>query len=279
MGMKNKDPLEKEWKAFLKREEKTLKGYGNKKEPFLEKKLKTVVPDGLQEKLNTLFLKAFRVILQNGTGVIEKTYPKKKLMAEFKTREYAQKVYATRKNLKAARKTAGGQTIKNVAGAGAEGAVLGLLGIGLPDIPLFLGVIFRSLYTLALHYGIDYEEGEEQELLLDLLTLSLYRGKDFRDLDAAMNRRLFAAAGKDRKKRRGGEAADQNGGVQKACSRESVRRASGALSEELLYMKFLQGIPVAGVIGGIYDGIYLKKITDYAAVKLERRYLLSKMEP
>ena len=39
-------------------------------------------------------------------------------------------------------------------------------------------------------------------------------------------------------------------------------------------MKFLQGIPVAGILGGIYDGIYLKRITDYALLKMERRWLL-----
>lgn len=60
--------------------------------------------------------------------------------------------------------------------------------------------------------------------------------------------------------------------------KQAALKASGALSGELLYMKFLQGIPVAGLIGGLYDGIYMKKVTDYAAVKLERRYLLTKSE-
>lgn len=270
---KKESPLEKEWKAFLRKEENMVKRYGKAKESFWEKKLQAVVPENLQGKLEAVFFKAFKVILQNGTGVIEKTYSKEKLEADFKVREYTQTVSGTRKNLSAARRIAGRQTMKNVAGAGAEGAALGLLGIGLPDIPLFLGVIIRSLYTLALHYGIDYREGKEQELLLELLALSLYMGGDFNELDAQMNRKLFEMAdGKNK-------AAVEPASMEKSHVEDTViRKAAQALSGELLYMKFLQGIPIAGIIGGIYDGIYLKRITDYAGIKMERRYLLSKME-
>lgn len=294
---KKESPIEKEWNAFLKKEESVLRRYGKTKEPFWEKKLQAVVPDNLQEKLESAFIKAFQVILQNGTGIIEKTYSKEKLEAAFKVREYSQIVLYTRKNLTAARRTAGRQTLKNVAGAGAEGAALGLLGIGLPDIPLFLGVIIRSLYTLSLHYGIDYREGKEQELLLELLTLSLHRGEDFKVLDAQMNRKLFERAALKNKAAGKSDAADADTTAEKSDAADSaitagksgaagqshvdeavIRRAAKTLSGELLYLKFLQGIPVAGIIGGIYDGIYLKKITDYAGMKLERRYLLSKMQ-
>lgn len=273
--VKKQNHLEKEWNAFLKREEKVLRRYGRKKEPFLEKKLQAVMPDSLSGKLEEAFLKAFSVILKNGTGVIEKTYAKEKLAAEYKIREYTQTVYGTRRSLTAGKRKAKAQTARNVAGAGAEGAVLGLLGIGLPDIPLFLGVILRSLYMLALNYGIDYEDAAEQELLLDLLALSLCREGNFQEQNAAMNRRLFEMAEADRRRTAGGSQENEKS-CRKSCSPEAVRRAAKALSGELLYMKFLQGVPVVGAVGGIYDGIYLKKITDFAAVKLERRYLLSK---
>ena len=38
-------------------------------------------------------------------------------------------------------------------------------------------------------------------------------------------------------------------------------------------MKFLQGIPIAGAIGGFYDVVYLKNITEYADIKYKRRFL------
>ena len=52
-----------------------------------------------------------------------------------------------------------------------------------------------------------------------------------------------------------------------------MQQASHALSSELLYMKFLQGIPIAGIIGGMYDAVYLKRIADYADMKYKRRFL------
>lgn len=42
---------------------------------------------------------------------------------------------------------------------------------------------------------------------------------------------------------------------------------------KLSYMKFLQGIPIAGIIGGMYDAVYLKRIADYADMKYKRRFL------
>ena len=52
-----------------------------------------------------------------------------------------------------------------------------------------------------------------------------------------------------------------------------MQNTSYALSEELLYLKFVQGVPVVGILGGVSDIIYQKKITDYAALKYKRRFL------
>ena len=40
-----------------------------------------------------------------------------------------------------------------------------------------------------------------------------------------------------------------------------------------MYMKFLQGIPVVGAVGGAYDAVYMKRITEYAELKYRHRYL------
>jgi hypothetical protein len=55
---------------------------------------------------------------------------------------------------------------------------------------------------------------------------------------------------------------------------EAIKSAAGCLSKELLYMKFLQGIPVVGAIGGAYDAIYMKQIMEYAELKYRRRFYL-----
>ena len=58
--------------------------------------------------------------------------------------------------------------------------------------------------------------------------------------------------------------------------KKQIKLTAQALSKELLYMKFLQGIPIAGIIGGAYDAVYMKRITEYAAVKYKKRFLMAK---
>ena len=69
----------------------------------------------------------------------------------------------------------------------------------------------------------------------------------------------------------------QNPGIPAGCHmKEQTARTSSMLSKELLYMKFLQGIPVAGIIGGAYDVVYMKQISEYADLKYHKRFLLGK---
>ena len=42
-------------------------------------------------------------------------------------------------------------------------------------------------------------------------------------------------------------------------------------------MKFLQGVPIAGIIGGISDITCQHTVTEYAMMKYQRRFLLSKL--
>ena len=266
-----KTPAQKEWEAFLKREKRQLEKFGRPRGSFWEKRLASLVPDGLASKLEAAFCRAFEVTLQSGTGLIEKTYSREKLEAERKVRDYRTRLMPTRKHIREHTKNARRQAELAVAAAGVQGAGLGLLGIGLPDIPLFLAALFRSLYTLCLSYGIDYKKPEEQELLLEMIELSLYQGEDFLSRDAALNRKLYALAEKNGK-RKGAEKEDPP--FRQKLSSEAVKRAARALSKELLYLKFLQGIPIAGVVGGACDSIYMGRITKYAALKMERRHLI-----
>ena len=51
-----------------------------------------------------------------------------------------------------------------------------------------------------------------------------------------------------------------------------IQNTAQVLSGELLYMKFLQGIPIVGVVGGAFDLKYMKEITTYAEIKYRKRY-------
>ncbi len=42
-------------------------------------------------------------------------------------------------------------------------------------------------------------------------------------------------------------------------------------------MKFIQGLPVVGIIGGMGNPVYYRKIMDYIQLKYKKRYLTVKI--
>ena len=213
----------------------------------------------------------------------------------YKINAYAAGLKESRKTMKAFSREAGKNKVRNLAAAGAGGIGLGALGIGLPDIPLFTGMVLKSIYETAISYGFSYDTAEEQCYILKLISTALSRG----DAAESGNRSLDAMGPLIRTGTPLSETAlsgttlsgmplpgtfcGQDGLAALPGGPEShdtaflrtslMQQASHALSSELLYMKFLQGIPIAGIIGGMYDAVYLKRIADYADLKYKRRFL------
>ena len=80
MGIfQQKTPMEKEWEALNKREKKFLTSRQEKEDTALNQFLAEKVPPTLQDTLDAAFFKAFQLIFEKGTGVIEKTYRREDL--------------------------------------------------------------------------------------------------------------------------------------------------------------------------------------------------------
>ena len=43
-----------------------------------------------------------------------------------------------------------------------QGGLMGALGIGLPDVPIFLGAVFKTLFEISLRFGYPYDTQPEQ---------------------------------------------------------------------------------------------------------------------
>lgn len=279
-----------EWKALEKKEERFITAARHQKEPLLNRKLERFVPEKLEDTLNLAFYKAFELIFNRGTSIIEKTYRKEDMENTYKINAYAAGLKESRKTMKAFSREAGKNKVRNLAAAGAGGIGLGALGIGLPDIPLFTGMVLKSIYETAISYGFSYDTAEEQCYILKLISTALSRGdaaeSGNRSLDA-MGRLIRTGTPLSETALSGtplsGTFSGQDGLAALPGGPEShdtaslctslMQQASHALSSELLYMKFLQGIPIAGIIGGVYDAVYLKRIADYADMKYKRRFL------
>lgn len=257
-GMKSS--LQKEWEKLQKQEQIWLMENKYKKESKLNELLEEKVPPTLQDKLDKAFFKAFKLVFEKGTGIIEKTYNKGKMEDEYQINEFASKQSSSRKHLKAFSKNARNQGNLNTLISGASGVGLGVLGIGIPDIALFTGMLLKNVYQIALNYGFDYKDEEEKKFILLLIEGALSNGEEVVKINDEVNFYM------------------ENGTHSWDADMEvRIQSASERLSKELLYMKFLQGIPVVGAVGGAYDAIYMKRISKYAELKYRRRFYLNRM--
>lgn len=119
--------------------------------------LQSKVPDKIHANLERAFCMAFTTVFEKGAGIIEKSYDREKILDNLQIQNYAFQVKVDRKTLKKVRNSAAFTNLGNMAVATVEGIGLGALGIGLPDIVLFTGVLLRGIYETALHYGFDYD--------------------------------------------------------------------------------------------------------------------------
>ena len=136
---------------------------------------------------------------------------------------------------------------------------MGILGVGIPDIPVFTGFIMKSIYEIALSYGFSYDTMEEKRFILLLIKGAVSCGDDMLTVNRLIDEYIESEAMPS-----GYSEADQ------------IIKTAAGLSKELLYMKFLQGIPVVGAVGGLYDAVYMKRINEYANLKYKKRFLLKK---
>lgn len=254
--LNKKSHYQKEWDALCKREEKFLERRKNKKESKLNILLAEKVPEKLQSTLDNAFEKAFSIIFEKGTEVIEKTYKKEEMEKEYKSRAYADEIHKNRKSLQAFSKGANKTSGRNLTLSAVSGIGMGVLGIGLPDIPVFTGMLLRCIYEIAISYGFDYHSEEEKYFVLLLIEGAVSYGNHLDTINNEIDTYIK-------------EQRIPNG----YASAKQVASTSSMLSKELLYMKFLQGIPIAGVVGGAYDVVYMKQISEYAKLKYQKRFL------
>ena len=109
------------------------------------------------------------MIFEQGTGIIEKTYKKDVLQKEFQINEYANEIQQSKKTLKAFEKKAGSSGRMNLVLSSVTGIGMGILGIGIPDIPIFTAMVLKSIYEIALSYGFEYESEAERRFILMLI--------------------------------------------------------------------------------------------------------------
>lgn len=226
-------------------------------------KLRARIPNTVRANLEYAFEKAFSLLFgPEGTRFLEHTYARKKMAAQAQLWESPLSPAQARKALADLDRSAGLTGPIESAAAGAEGVVLGLLGIGLPDIPVLLAFLLRSLYQTAARYGFPHDSPAERVYLLLLLQGALNSGETRRQLSARADKL--------------GRALDHGWETQFDLDAE-VRKTAVLLSERLLLVKFVQGFPIVGAVGGLTNLSLSSAVSEYGGIKYKKRFLERKV--
>ena len=236
-----KNPLQIELDKIEKTENKLIK------ERLSIKTKSFKIPPKMNDILKKAFNTAFDVVFSKGTCIIEKTYNKSEKEKDFLIRDF---IFNNNPNKKEIKKLKS-KNINNIALSTAEGVGLGLLGIGLPDIVLFVGIVLKGVYEISMKYGIDYNSPKERMFILKLLEASMQKGDEFITVNNQINDVIendFIISDEDIEKQK--------------------IRTSNAFSDEMLIMKFIQGFS---------NPIYYNKIISFVELKYRKRYLYKKL--
>lgn len=256
--------LDKEWKRLVVKEEKKYKKIemNGKTSKFDELKqgVEKKIPEKLSKTLHEGFYKAFQLIFSKGISVIEKTYNEDELALDFTVNNLRVERKPDSKSLKELeRGIKKGQRI-NTCTTMVEGIGLGVFGVGLPDIPLFLGILLKGIYEASIGYGFNYKEEKEQILILKMITASLCgderKEEANKDVESWMTHM---------------DVPDIITNIE-----EDMQKASRALSDAMLLSKFLQGFFIVGMVGGVANPFIYQKVLKYVTLKYKKRYIIEK---
>ena len=224
-------------------------------------KIQGMIPEKLKSTLNAAFFKGFQLVFEKGSPYIEKTFNKDKLEMEFEINNYAVDKRVNKRHMDRLDKQSVQSKLFHNTFSIVEGGVLGFLGVGIPDIPLFLSVVVKTIYELALSYGFEYNTEDEKAYVLLLVCGAMTKDERQKEFDAQVEK-LGASIDKHI--------------VFTVNFEEQMKVTSDVFSDALLTAKFIQGIPIIGAVGGLVNYGILNKISSYAQIKYKKRYLIKK---
>ena len=251
--------LNREFLALQRKENKVMSAALKARQPGWKKALEAKVPEKVYTGLNSAFAKGFSLVFQHGRKVIELTYKKEKAEKGHTARNENFQSSGDRREVKQIHKSAGRSNKVNLVMTTVEGVGLGALGIGMPDIVLFLSTVLRGVYETALHYGFGYETRFEQMLILKMMAASLSSGEAWFHRNKEINDWILA-----------GERE-----IPETDFQAQIQDTASVFAMDMLLLKFIQGLPVVGLLGGAANPLYYNKILQYAQLKYKRRYLLN----
>lgn len=245
--------------SVKKAEEKIRKKSKTSTNPCKEK-LEAKIPAGLNNTLQMSFSKAFGIVFKHGVGIIEKGYNKDAIAANYDIQNYAIDRKGSRRELRRLKNSTMKSDFLNMSVTAVEGIGLGALGIGFPDIVLFISMILKGIYEVALRYGYDYDSSADKYLILKMMGAALSKGDEWERNNTEIDEILCAPPF-----------------VSEDIIKEEIDSTARLFATDMLVLKFIQGLPVVGMVGGAFNPVYYSKILNYVRLKYYKRYLTDKL--
>ena len=249
--------VEKELAAIARQEKKLRLAKLSATTPQLRTTFENKIPLSVYNGVEKAFRKAFLTVFDS--KLVEKSCNKDGIIEDYEIRQYAVSVRGRRKELRQLAGIAKSANTKNILLTTAEGIGLGALGIGLPDIVVFIGVLLKGVYETALSYGFTYETPEERLLILKLLAASLANGEEFDKLNGEIDNSLKGILPL----------------VDETALNNQIEITAKHFAVDMLLLKTIQGLPIVGVVGGAGNPVYYRRIMKYVELKYAKRYLLN----
>ncbi len=224
--------------------------------------LKEKIPHKVKEKLEWAFCKGFGAVFEYGDAVIEKTIDAKGERRRFIARDLSFIMEGSSASLSSFEVSGVKSDGLNMLLTTVEGVGLGALGIGMPDIVLFVAMLRRGVREAAAQYGRDAERESEKMLILYMLEAAMLSGEDWVERDNLVERMLSDPS-----------LIPEN----PEAAEEQLERTAAVFATDLLVMKFIQGLPVVGLVGGLSNPFYYRKVLSYVRLKYERSYIRETM--
>ena len=121
----------------------------------------------------------------------------------------------------------------------------------------------QKVYTeleSAFAKGFDYRSRQEQLQILKMMQTALISGETWVRRHADVEEMLEL------------ETID----ITEDVFQRQVKDTASAFAADMLLLKFIQGLPVVGIIGGAANPVYYSKVMKYVQLKYRKRYLLSR---
>ena len=234
---------------YIEKQEQHLQKNAMREIPKWKAVLTERVPASVYRGLRGAFGKAFSLVLEKGTPLIDKTLDHTALTQEYQLQDYAVRLTHSRKAADKSKLLGSAVTM-------AEGVGLGALGIGMPDIAVFIGMLLRGAYECAVRYGFAYDTPQERYLILRMMEAALLRGDAWIEANAEVDALLTL-----------------HRHVTEEELKAQMQHTADAFALDMLITKFVQGMPVVGIAGGIFNPVYYSRILQYVQLKYYKYYL------